>query len=142
MVVQGSFFAHIMADANAWTLLREAVRSDIAALLGVAPERVTIDSMIPGSLIVNFTVSSEGPGEAASALARFQALASGTAPLPRTTTEYRKVSPSSGNLTIAESTTMDADFGSLSGAATSSIPLLVIALSVVAMTALAGFVAA
>jgi hypothetical protein len=140
--VQGSFFAHIMADANAWTLLREAVRNDIASLLGVAPERVTIDSMVPGSLIVNFTVSSEGPGEAAIALARFQALASGTAPLPRTTTEYRKVSPSSGNLTIAESTTMDADFGSLSGAATSSIPLLVIALSVVAMTALAGFVTA
>jgi hypothetical protein len=142
IVVQGSFFARIMADANAWTLLREAVRNDIASLLGVAPERVSIDSMVPGSLIVNFTVSSEGPGEAASALARFQALASGTAPLPRTTAEYRKVSPSSGNLTIAESTTMDADFGSVSGAATSSITLLVIALSVVAVTALAGFVAA
>jgi leishmanolysin len=107
IVIQGTSFHLIQADAVAWQNLRAALRLDIAALLALDTSLITITNMQVGSLIVNFTASvTESTSD--SAIARINALTSAFNPLPRTMIEYQRVAPNVTSLLITQATASDA----------------------------------
>jgi capsular polysaccharide biosynthesis protein len=141
VVIAGSGFSLIAASPAAWTALQQAVVTDLATYLGVNASQVSVTNMQVATndtgLIVNFTVTTTDPVQAATIATQVSKLTSATNAFPLTSAQYKNAVPNGQNLTVTQATGTDSGSSgpSISGAFSTGVRTLVMAaLGLVALT--------